>query len=90
VVCCDIIIERVYLLCFWTRNWSPIAANLVVVVVVVVVRGRRSLKSPKAPSLLVCMIGMKFDTILLSNIPHRLTVFDFSFLTLEARYTSNF
>ena len=28
----------------WTRNWSPHAANLVVVVVVV--RGRRFLKKP--------------------------------------------
>jgi hypothetical protein len=29
---------------------------------------------------------MKLDIITLSNILHRLTVFDFSFLTLEAKY----
>ena len=33
-----------FLSTFWTRNWSPNAANLLVVVVVV--RGRRSLKKP--------------------------------------------
>ena len=66
----------------WTRNWSPNAANLLVLVVV---RGRRSLKKPEG-SVITCLIGMKLDIIILSNIPHRLTVFDFSFSTFEAKY----
>jgi hypothetical protein len=40
----------------------------------------------KAPPSFLGPIGMKLDIIILSNIPHRLTVFDFSFLILEARY----
>ena len=63
----------------WTRNWSPNAANLLVLVV----RGRRSLKKG---SVITCLIGMKLDIIILSNIPRRLMVFDFSFSTFEAKY----
>ena len=37
------------LVLYWTRNWSPHAANLLLVVVVV--RGHRSLTNPKAPSI---------------------------------------
>ena len=44
--CKIIILKFANFVYFWTRNWSPNAANLLLLVVVVVVRGRRSLKKP--------------------------------------------